>query len=232
MSVLNRPPRRAREPIEVDSLTSFLERHAANIRPIDDEALRRAERNLIRGPRRGRRRPVEVEPEIVEAAAEAVVEAEEVPAAAVDRVLVAQVPAAGGRWHQVHFNQEVIGRFFQVQADSTQRVYLVETRADGTRADEEVRPCIYSQSNKNYKIELAAKRQEDYPDDGVPIAVFRELHARSFEYMLVMPGEAGHAELLELTETLPKVGRGLPRVITDTDAIGAAWPDCPLLRAD
>jgi HKD family nuclease len=220
---------RAREAIDVSSMTRFLARHDGAIRAIDEEALERAGRNLIRGGRIGRRRPVEVEPEVVEAALEAVVDAEEVPAPAVDRVLVAQVPAAGGRWHQVHFNQAVIAQFFQVRADSTQRVYLVERRFDGTRGDEEVRPCIYSTSNKNYKIELGGRRHEDYPAVGVPIAIFRETHARSFEYMLIMPGEPGHAELQQLLTLLPHVGRGLPRAITDTTELRAGWPGSPLL---
>ncbi len=220
---------RAREAIDITSLTNFINRHDGAIRAIDDEALQRAGRNLIRGNRIGRRQPVDVEPEVVEAVLDAAAPAEEVPVAAIDRVLVAQVPAAGGRWHQVHFNQEVITRFFQVRADSAQRIYLVERKADGSRADEEVRPCVYSKSNKNYKIELGARRHDGYPAVGVPIAVFRELHARSFEYVLMMPGEPGHVELQGLIAVLPRVGRGFPRVITATMELSAAWPGCPLL---
>lgn len=68
----------------------------------------------------------------------------------------------------MHFNQAVIviAQFFQVRADSMQRVYLVERRPDGTHGDEEVRPCIYSTSNKNYKIELGARRHGNYPAVG------------------------------------------------------------------
>ncbi|MCC6984508.1 MAG: phospholipase D family protein [Bauldia sp.] len=221
---------RAREAIDTGSLTRFLDAHCDDIRPIDEEAFARAAQNLARPAARGtRRRRAEAGPETAEAIAEAIAEQPEEPSEIADRILVAQVPRAGTRWHQVHFNQAVVAQFFQVQADSIQRVYLIERMQDGTRADEEVRPCVYSQSNKNYKIELGAKHDEDYPEDGVPVAVFRELHARSFEYMLIMPGEPGHAEMLELTETLPRVGRGHARVITDTVELRTAWPGCPLL---
>lgn len=221
---------RAREAIDTGSLNRFLEAHRNDIRPIDEEALERAAKNLARAAARGtRRRRPEAEAEAAEAIAEQIAEQLEEPAEFADRILVAQVPKAGARWHQVHFNQAVIAQFFQVQPDSTQRVYLIERMLDGTRGDEEVRPCVYSQSNKNYKIELGAKHDEDYPQEGVPIAVFRELHARSFEYMLIMPAELGYREMFELTRTLPPVGRGHARVITDTVELKTAWPDCPLL---
>lgn len=222
---------RPREAINIASLDRFVEEHALNLRPIDEQILDRAARNIIVGGRRGRREPVVVEPENAEAAAEDVVEGREEPALNLqERILVAQVPRAGGRWHQVHFNRDVINQFFQVRPNSDQRVYLIERRMDGTLGEQEVRPCVLSQTNLNYKIELGARRNADYPNDGVPIAVFRESQARSFEYMLIFPGEAGYNELVQLIRELPTVGRGLPRVITDSETLLRAWPDSPLVR--
>jgi hypothetical protein len=222
---------RAREAINIMSLDRFINEHAPDFRPIDEQILNRAARNIITGGGRGRRGPVAVEPEIAEAAAEAVIEQREEPALNLqERILIAQVPAAGGRWHQVHFNRDVINQFFQVRPNTDQRVYLVERRIDGTLGEQEVRPCVFSQRNKNYKIELGARRDAEYPNDGVPIAVFRESQARSFEYMLIFPEELGYDELLQLTRELPTVGRGLPRVITDSGTLLRAWPGCPLVR--
>jgi HKD family nuclease len=225
---------RAREAIEVPSLDEFIRGHQQDIRPIDDEILARAARNVIvGGGRRGgsrRRRPIEIEPEMAEAAAEAVIDEQQAPVRVHERVLVARVPRAGGRWHQVHFNHDVIDQFFQVSPNSTQRVYVVARRADGSAAEQEVRPCVYSRTNRNYKIELGARRDEEYPEDGIPIALFRELHARSFEYMLIFPNEAGYEDLYRLTEELPSVGKGLRRTITDTATLAQTWPQCPLVE--
>ncbi len=120
-------------------------------------------------------------------------------------------------------------QFFRIQPSTTQRVYLVECRQDGTFAEQEVRPCVYSQANKNLKIEVASHRGDPYPDAGPPIAVYRELQVRSFAYMLLMPGEPGYDSMSALTESLPTIGRGLARVITDKAGVRGAWPTSPLI---
>jgi hypothetical protein len=215
------------EPVDLSSWDDFVARHGANIRPIDEEALERAARNIIRGGRRRR----DVEPDVV--TEEAPPEEEEAVATPVaDRILVAQLPRAGGqygRWSQAHFNKDIIDQFFHAEPDSTQRVYLTARRPDGSLLSQEVRRVIYSQSNKNMKIELGARKGEAYPDGGPPIAVFREIQARTFQYMIIMPGETGYRQMLRLTENLPTVGRGLRRVLTDVPTIRTAWPRCPLV---
>jgi hypothetical protein len=226
----------ANEVLDLMSWDRFLADHAMGIRAIDDAALERAAANVVRG---GRRRP-DVEPDVGSST-------EPEPAAAPgasdftqgdgtyagrsDRFLVARVPKAGGRWHQVHFNVEVIQRFFRVQHDTTQRVYLVECHQEGTFGQQEVRPCVYSEANKNLKIEIASHHGAPYPSAGPPIAVYRELQARSFAYMLLFPGDPGYAAMFALTERLPSVGRGLPRVITDHATISTAWASSPLVTA-
>lgn len=222
---------RAREVINVASLERFIENHAADIRQIDQQILARAARNVIVGRRQGRRAPVVVEPEIAEAAVEAAIDEQEEPALnPQDRILIAQVPRAGGRWHQVHFNRDVVNQFFRVRPNTDQRLYLIERRQGGTLGEQEVRPCVLSQRNLNYKIELGARRNADYPIDGLPVAVFHETQARSFEYMLIFPEEAGYDEVLGLTRELPAVGRGLARVITDLATLARVWPASPLIR--
>ena len=73
-------------------------------------------------------------------------------------------------------------------------------------------------------------RNGAYPEDGPPIAIFQELQVRSFAYMLLMPTEPGYAELKRLTNELPSVGKGFPRVVTRGDRVAAAWPNCPLVE--
>jgi hypothetical protein len=112
---------------------------------------------------------------------------------------------------------------------ATQRVYLTRVDVGGVRAEEEVRPVVFSQANKNHKIEIAAAKGLDYPDAGPPLLVFRERQVRCFDYMLVMPGEQGYAPLSGLSHDLPTIGRGLRRAITDIATLARTWPASPLL---
>ena len=211
----------ANESLDTSSWDRFLVDHRTNIRPIDEEALERAARNIMRGTRR----PPDVEPESPEPAVDV-----EFPVGGTDHFLVAQAPRAGPRWHQIHFNAAVIEQFFRVRPDSTQRVYLVECRQDGSFGEQEVRPCVYSRANRNYKIEIASHRGELYPNAGRPVVVYRKLQARSFAYMLLMPGAPGHEEMFSLTESHRSVGRGVPRVMTTSAGIRDAWATCPLIK--
>jgi HKD family nuclease len=194
----------------------FLQRHINDIGEIDERALEQARQNqaAIRTRKDKAREaepeePVVAEEETRDDEEEEELELEPTPNA---RVLVAQVPAAGGRWHQVHFNKAV-----------------VDVKSDGVLGIEEVRPVILSEHNLNYKIEVAARRDAKYPTGGLPpIIVFRELGLRDFRYILLLPDEEGYEEMHRLTTTLPSVGKGLPRVITTYDNLKNVWPDCPL----
>ena len=220
------------ETLDVSSWDRFLGEHADDLRTIDESALERAAQNVVRGRRRLR----DVEPDleralaVTESAAGPLVDVE-LPVGRTDRFLVARVPKAGKRWRQIHFNRKVIEVFFRVQPGTAQRVFLVECRHDGTFAEREVRPCVYSKANKNPKIEIASHSRESYPDAGPPIAVYRELQVRSFAYMLLMPGDPGYNEMFALTENLPTVGRGVRRVITNTSDIRRVWGKSPLITA-
>ncbi|MDA2925668.1 phospholipase D family protein [Acidobacteria bacterium AH-259-G07] len=209
------------ETVDLTTWDLFLQRFADHIRPIDEEILERAAQNVIRGRRRIR----EVEPEQQPEQKETEVAIETIEA----RILVAQIPKAGGRWHQLHLNRVVIDRFFRIQPNSPQRVFLHERMPDGSLNPEQPRPCVFSQTNKNLRIEIAARRGEAYPEQSPPIAVFKELQVRTFEYIVLMPGENGYNEMLNLTRTQPSAGKGLPRAITTESIVQQAWPTCPLI---
>lgn len=221
------------ETLDVSSWDRFLSEHADDMRAIDESALERAAQNVVRGRRR--LRDAEPDPERAPGVAESALADPlvniEPPVGRTDRFLVARVPKAGKRWRQIHFNHKVIEEFFRVQPGTAQRVFLVECRHDGTFAEREVRPCVYSKANKNPKIEIASHSREPYPDAGSPIAVYRELQVRSFAYMLLMPGDPGYAEMLALTGDLPTVGSGVPRVITNAAGIRRFWAASPLVTA-
>ena len=207
------------EEIDVSSLTDFALRHADRITPINAEALDRAEANRARpiGSKRTPPSPSSPDPAV---------------GPGFGRVMLAQVPKAGGRWGQVHFNAEVIRTFFNLRRIGSERIYLTRVLPDENRDLGEVRPCVYSETNKNYKIEVGAARGLQYPaDNRRPLIVFLERQLRSYDYLLLMPGHAGYERLLNLSNNLPSPGRGLPRPLTDIPTLSHAWPDCPLLQA-
>ena len=218
------------ETMDSSSWDRFLADHADHLRPIDQDALDRAARNVARRPRRDIEPASGVSAPIQSADGDSASEVE-VVLGDTSRFLVARVPKAGNRWHQVHFNVPVIDQFFRVRPNTAQRVYLREYKQDGTLGHEGWHRCVYSDANKNLKIEIASHQGEAYPDAGPPIAVYRELHARSFAYMLLMPGDPGYDAMFELTETGTTVGPGARRVITDRDDIRNAWPTSPLITA-
>ena len=216
------------EELDVSVLDEFLARNADNIRSIDDEALERAARNLVRPIQNARLARGIVVPRRRRRAAAA---PRPVPFPGFDRVLIARVPAAGGRWAQVHFNADVVRDYFRITDHQTQRVYLTQMAANGDRGEVEVRPCVFSETNRNHKIEIRAARRQEYPDGGPPLLVFRERQLRSFDYMLLMPDENGYGSLMELTERLPSLGRGFRRVITDMSVLADSWPGCPIVAS-
>lgn len=216
-----------RETLDLSSLDAFLARHAADIRPIDQEALDRAALNVMRPgtatprPQVPRPRPPGVRPPPIVAPA--------ATAAVLDRILVAEVPDAGGRWSQSHLNAAVIEEYFRVTNLASQRVYLTHVDAGGVRGEEKVRQVVYSTANKNYKVEISAAKGKDYPTAGHPLLIFRERQVRCFDYMLLMPSDPGYAQISALSQALPRLGRGFRRSITDLATLARAWPNCPLL---
>jgi hypothetical protein len=222
----------------------FLERHAARVSRIDDDALERGRANILVSTGRGRARRAPQRAEVAERPGEQADVAEaperpEEPARAArqyvpsgtSRMLIAEIPAAGGRWRQIHYNRDVIDEFFRVHENSAERVFLREVRGDGLIGEEEIRPVVFSTSNKNLKIEVSARKDVDYPEaEGKPLILLRELGVRNFLYMIILPGENGYAEARELLYGSRSIGRGVRRTIVSSDDLHSVWRNCPLLE--
>jgi hypothetical protein len=211
------------EEIDFGDIEQFLKIHSDSLKEIDDEIIELAKQNRV--IRRTRRIIEEVEPE---GPFEDEEEIETIPIEENSRILVAQVPKAGARWHQIHFNLDVNDQFFKVLPNSSERAYLFEKTSPTQIGSEEVRPVVFSSRNKNIKIEFAAKRHEPYPSEGRPILIVREIGTRIFHYMLLMPREEGHREMIEFLKTNPSIGRGLRRSLTRHNDLLAVWEKCPL----
>lgn len=142
-------------------------------------------------------------------------------------VLVAQVPKAGGRWHQVHFNMDVGRRFFRVEEGEDKSVSIERISAAGRILGSDTRRLVLG-VNRNYRLEFDFSPDEDYPGDRRPLLVIVEVGLRRFRYVTLMPAQPGHEEMLRITGALESIGGGLPRIITTLDEVELRWPGCPL----
>lgn len=145
-------------------------------------------------------------------------------------VLIAQIPKAGGRWKQVHYNKDVVKKFFQVSNDSHQRVFLKEFKPDGSEGDFEIRPVVYSSSNKNFKIEINPSTDYSYPNSYPPIIVLRKVGTRIFLYTLLFPENPHFESVRKFLESKKSIGKGVRRAIINGDDVLKIWPDCPLFK--
>jgi hypothetical protein len=152
------------------------------------------------------------------------------PLSGAEFVLVAQVPKAGRRWHQVHFNRDVAARFFRLDPGEERKAAIEGVDANGQVVSHDERPLVFSQINRNIRIEFDFAVQ-DYPKGGIPILLVLELDIRRFRYLLLCPGDPGYAEVSRLNASLPTVGHGHRRVITNLDEVELRWPGCPLRAA-
>lgn len=142
-------------------------------------------------------------------------------------VLVAQVPKAGDRWHQVHLNAEVVRRFFRLALRDTESADFECVARDGTYRGSETNSIVFSQRNRNYRIEFDLSDAPDYPAEP-PILLILEVALRRFRFMLLMPGDDGFDEMKKLNASLEPVGRGHRRVVTTLAEVEMRWPGCPL----
>jgi len=142
--------------------------------------------------------------------------------------LVAQVPKAGERWKQVHFNADVMRRFFHLEHGNPRSVTLEHISADGTLVGRTSRQLVFSDVNSNSKLEFDFGSLK-YPRGGSkPILVAVEAAYLTFRYRLVMPGDIGFEQLTSLLESGQSIGRGVPRRIVTLDDVESYWPSANL----
>ena len=145
-------------------------------------------------------------------------------------VLVAEIPKSKDRWKQANFKRSFYENFFgmSVKAGRLRRALLQQVRQDGTLGELENRPGVQSKS-QNYRIELSAATGLPYPKRGRPIAVFVRVAPQSFTYQLLLPGEAGYANVsVFLDAKWNGKANEVRRFPTDVATLKQSWPTSPL----
>lgn len=150
--------------------------------------------------------------------------------AAVEDVLIAEIPKAGDRWAQANFDLENYEGFFGARAGTQRRIALHHVDASGNLGDVESRPSV-EVASQNYRFELAAARGIAYPTAGSPVGVFLRLRTGEFLYSLLLPGDDGYPQINALLDATWQ-GRAdrKRRVRLSVEQVQAAWPDSSLWR--
>lgn len=149
-----------------------------------------------------------------------------------EQALVAEVPGAGTRWAQVHFNLDVMRRFFHLEPGKPKSVTLERISPSGTLLSRSSRQLVFSTENSNAKLEFDFAPLPTYPGAATkPILVAVEAVYLTFRFRLVMPGDPGYMQLTSLLAAGPSVGKGVTRRLVTLDEVEAFWPQAGLRGA-
>lgn len=143
--------------------------------------------------------------------------------------LVAQVPGAGNRWQQVHFNIDIARQFFNLEPGMNRSITLERIDAAGRVAERTSRQLVLSEVNKNPKIEFFFGTRVQYPASPArPLVVVVEAAYLTYRYRTLMPGDTGHDGVVSLLNAGTSIGRGLKRRIVTLDELESYWPGAAL----
>lgn len=143
-------------------------------------------------------------------------------------VLVAEIPKSGNRWKQVNFDIDTFVNFFGASKTVARNAYFFQVQADGSVGHQEVRPAV-TVASQNYRFELDAALGKAYPNGGRPIGVFVRVAARTFTYILLMPDDPAHGQVLSLLDNVnPNPGKKMRRIVFPAVEVRNVWPESPL----
>jgi hypothetical protein len=143
--------------------------------------------------------------------------------------LVAEVPKAGDRWRQVHFNKDIVRQFFNLEPGMDRSITIEQISAAGRVAGRKARQLVFPESNRNSRIELFFGPRAEYPlPPHRPLVAVVEAEYLTYRYRTLMPGDAGYESVLRLLTAGPSIGKGVRRRIVTLDELEAYWPQAAL----
>lgn len=158
---------------------------------------------------------------------------QQVPSATTDKYdnnyLIRHVPKAGGRSKQVHFTVDLLEKYFCLTPGDG--ILVQEMFPSGEVGEIEQRQVVFSQRNRNVKIELAgaAVLDTNYPDnlETRPVLILKRVNANLFVYMLLLDGDAGYSAINDRLKSLP-TGRSLAYEVIGESTMFSLWNECPI----
>lgn len=145
-------------------------------------------------------------------------------------VLIAEIPNNNKRWSQANFSQEIFENYFGATCgeNGTYRILLKHVNADGTMGKTEARPSV-SVASSNYRFELDAAKGLAYPSGrNRPIGIFAKVSCRDFIYTLLMPGQPGYDDVMQLLAQTQAPTRLMRRISYVAKDVFEAAPVLPI----
>lgn len=144
--------------------------------------------------------------------------------------LIRLVPKAGDRSKQVHFTIDLLEKYFCLSPGDG--ILVQEMFPSGDVGEIEHRQIVFSQRNRNVKIELAGALILDtsYPPDPEtrPVLILKRVNANLFVYMILLDGNEGYSAINARLKSLP-AGRSLPHEVIDESTMFSLWDNCPIV---
>ena len=132
---------------------------------------------------------------------------------------------------QLEVGKEKSSTYFGGGPGKTRRILIQSVDPPGVLGELEPPRTLVSAKSRNFRIELGAGHDRDYPANGRPIAMFVRCEDGIFRYQLFWPGESGHAEADSFLTSIAgrTMGGGMRRETGTVAQLREVWPDSPLL---
>jgi len=143
-------------------------------------------------------------------------------------ILIAEIPRGGGRWSQANFDAHTFASYFGGTVGASGTPLLLQNVGNPSGPSPVERRQTVSVVSRNFRVELGAGAGRAYPAVGRPIAVFARSDEGLFRYVLLMPGDPGHAAVSSFLDAnwSGRTDR-MRRLQTELDVLQAAWPGTP-----
>lgn len=144
--------------------------------------------------------------------------------------LIRFVPKAGNRSKQVHFTVDLLKDYFCLTPGDG--ILVQEMLPSGEVSEIEHRQIVFSQRNRNVKIELSGASMLDtnYPTNPEtrPVLILKKVNANLFVYMILLENNDGYDAINARLKAL-HAGRSLPYEVIDESTMFSLWDSCPII---
>ena len=137
-------------------------------------------------------------------------------------ILVRYVPQAGNRTSQMHLTKDIVRRFFDMSLNPGGQITFHHVRFEEMLGNPENRKLVYSNRNKNYKVEIGGLHGVEYNLEHRPVVVMEKIDPSTYKYMVLLLGNDGYDDLATKLDSLPK-SNSLPYWITDINSLLGVW---------
>lgn len=146
-------------------------------------------------------------------------------------VLMRYIVKAIGRDSQAHFTKATVERYFGLRPGDGKSISIQWVQPGQVPGHLESRKLVYSQSNKNPKIEmdgLKGRIPSNYPADGRAILIVRRVEQGQYRYLVLLPNDPGYADINAHLSRVPRHRQALQEDVVTLNRLLEIWPDYPV----